>query len=272
MFAAARQRLSSLVRKREIERIVYFHTDHFEPWRKFCGRNAVSQENIEDLERFAAAISGIEYARRLTLFYKPNLNFALRGGSDLIFATPDDKIGFVRRSPQVDAECRAALMPILEGTDCEFQLHVHHENYTSNATVTASRSGIGAYLSSIEGAAHDSSRFELAIRENLAMLSREVGRQVDRWLFVHGNWALNASDDAECRIVDEIEILYRLGCRGDFTFPAGRPHVNPCHERPYLCRPVSTPKGYDTVEAEPEPLAGAGEARGRDRFFFGHPE
>ncbi len=262
-----KMRLTERVRRRGITRVVYFHTDHFEPCRQFDGRPIFGDANIADTERFAETMARIEFGRRLTLFYKPQLNFGVRTGSDMMFASPADKLGFVRRTDADMALARAMMRPILDKTDAEIQLHVHHENYTSNATVTTYDTPVGHYLCTAEGASRDSARFEFAVRLNLALLAAETGLTFDRWFFVHGHWALNASDDKDCRIVDEIEILYRNGCRGDFTFPAGRAHVDSRHELPYLCRPVSAPKGYDTLEAEPEPAAGAGVARGEERFL-----
>ena len=262
-----RPRLADCMRRRGVKRLVYFHTDHFEPWRTFDGRKVFGPENARDLEMFATAMSKLEFGRKLTLFVKPHLNFALRRGLDTVHATPDDQIGFLRRSPAEDAAARAALRPILEETQCEFQLHVHHENYTSNATNTKAQTDIGRYLATPEGAALDSERFAFAVQLGLNILATETGRTFDRWFFIHGHWALNASDDADCRIVDEIEILHRLGCRGDFTCPAGRQHVDPRHAVPYLCVPANVPKGYDTREARPTPLAGAGADLAEQRFL-----
>jgi hypothetical protein len=264
----ARQRLAERVRKRGIARVVYFHTDHFEPCRNFDGRPIFGDANIADVERFSRATEKIEFARRLTLFYKPQLNFEIRDGADMLYASSDDKLGFVARTPQDMAIAKAMMRPLVEGAGHEIQLHVHHENYTANATVTASGTPIGKYLCTAEGHARDSARFDFAVRLNLDLLTQEAGKAFDRWFFVHGHWALNASDDKDCRIVDEIEILYRNGCRGDFTFPAGRAHVDSRHHLPYLCKPVNVPKGYDTPAAEPEPAAGAGVARGEEKFLI----
>jgi hypothetical protein len=266
--APARKRLAAKIADRGIKTIVYFHTDHFEPWRTYDGRAVFGPENQRDLEDFATTLSGIEFARRLTLFYKPHLNFARRTGADMMHAAPGDEIGFMRRTPKEEEAASRFLQPLLTGTGCQFQLHVHHENYTANATITSAGTDIGDYLATAHGCALDDARFEFAVRTNLDIIARETGRRLDRWFFVHGHWALNASDDADCRIVNEIEILHRLGCRGDFTFPAGRAHVDSRHDRPYLCKPVAKPKGYDTAEAEPEPAAGAGSARGDERFLI----
>ncbi len=265
--SAVSQRLADRMRARDIARVVYFHTDHFEPCRNFDGRPILGAANVTDVTRFAREIAQIEFARKLTLFHKPQLNFALRRGEEMMFAHPDDKLGFVRRTPAEDGFARDMLQPLAELTGCQFQLHVHHENYTSNATNTAAKTDVGAYLATPLGAKFDSARFEFALKLNLELLENDTGWRFDRWFFIHGHWALNASDDADCRIVDEIEILHRNGCLGDFTCPAGRTHVDPRHERPFLCRPVNVPKGYDTKEAEPEPAGGAGRQRGDEKFL-----
>ena len=47
---------------------------------------------------------------------------------------------------------------------------------------------------------------------------------IDRWAFVHGNWALDNSrlenDNNYCGVNSEISILQELGCYADFTFPS----------------------------------------------------
>jgi hypothetical protein len=59
------------------------------------------------------------------------------------------------------------------------------------------------------------------------------------------------------------------GCRGDFTFPAGRAHTNPRQVAPFLCLPVHAPKGYDLPQADPIPaLRGAARAALERRFFI----
>ena len=257
-------RLGEALARRGIRRIVYFHTDHFEPWRTFDGRAAVGPENADDLARFADAMQRIDFARRLTLFCKPHLNYGMRDGEDAIRA-PGDQLGFYRRG---EAEARSAkeAMGHLAATGHEFQLHVHHEGYTFNSTLA--NPDIKAYLHTQEGRAFDDARLTLGIRLGLDLLRAETGRPFDRWFFVHGHWALNASDANDCQVTREIEILLQEGCLGDFTFPAGRPHVNPRHQMPYLVRPNNAPKGYDLPEAEPEPAFGAGSAAAKKFFIW----
>ena len=258
------RRLGEAIEQRGIRRIVYFHTDHFEPWRTFDGRDAVGPENGDDLARFADAMQRIDFARRLTLFCKPHLNYGMRDGADAI-RVPGDKLGFYSRTAAQEADAKKALGYIVSSTQHEFQLHVHHEGYTFNTTL--SEPGIKAYLNTPEGRDFDDARLTLGIRLGLDILRRETGRALDRWFFVHGHWALNASDAHDCHVTREIEILLQEGCCGDFTFPAGRSHVDPRHEVPYLVRPNNVAKGYDFPEAEPEPAFGATEAA-RRKFFI----
>jgi hypothetical protein len=50
-----------------------------------------------------------------------------------------------------------------------------------------------------------------------------------KWAFIHGNWCLaNARRDGRwCGVDDEIELLYELGCYGDFTFPSAPDQCQP---------------------------------------------
>src|SRR5262249_31049074 len=100
-------------------------------------------------------------------------------------------------------------------------------------------------------------------------IAKETGRSFDRWGFIHGLWALNASDPSACMVEDEIQLLMRHGCFGDFTFPAGRGHCNPtvC-DRPYTCLPLRGVKTYDLPEADPQPLVEGGRQLTSDRFFL----
>ena len=62
------------LRAREIGRLYYFHTDHFEPWQSLGGLSPLCAETVARVETFAETTARIDYARRLTLFYKPYLN------------------------------------------------------------------------------------------------------------------------------------------------------------------------------------------------------
>ena len=151
----------------------------------------------------------------------------------------------------------------------DIQTHIHHEYYT--ATTAHTDPEAVAWFAGPLGHALDRQRLELAIRLNRGIVARETGRSATRWFFVHGHWALNGSDDTSCTITEEIDILLRSGCCGDFTFPAGRPHVNPRIRVPYLCRPFDAPKGYDRPEAMPEVAVGNATAAANKFFIWASP-
>ena len=222
-YTPARQRLADALKARDIARIVYFHTDHFEPWRSYAGQPSIGARNAGEIALFAEAMQRIDFARRLTLFYKTSYNFGLRDGHDVI-RNAGDRLGFMRRSGEETEVANAAIGYLARETGHEIQLHVHHENFTWNTSQGDPE--IKAWLATPEGRARDDDRFELALKIYLASLEEETGLAFPRWFFVHGHWALNASDTKDCNITREIEILQRNGCLGDFTFPAGRPHVD----------------------------------------------
>ncbi len=249
-----------------VRSLVYFHTDHFEPWRNIGDKvPAVGHEIVDSIDDFVRACERIDFARRLTLFYKPHLNYALSKDRELTRAHPDDLVGFLSRTEPEERFGRAAMQNIASRLQHEFQLHVHHEYYTAT-TIHADPIAIEWFAGPL-GRKLDASRLELALRLNREIIIREVGRFPDEWFFVHGQWGLNGSDAESCTIDTEIDVLLRNGCRGDFTFPAARAVVNPRIQAPYFCRPVDAPKGYDRPEAEPEPAAGNSDAA-THKFFI----
>ena len=257
--------LAARLRSMDVEGLVYFHTDHFEPWRPVGEAPAVGPGIVDAIGDFCRVTERIDFARRLTLFYKPHLNYALRAGDDLIRADSRDLVGFLPQAEHEERFGREAMREVASSSAHDIQLHIHHEYYT--ATTAHSDPETIAWFAGPLGHALDGQRLELAIRLNRAIVARETGRSATRWFFVHGHWALNGSDDTSCTITDEIAILLRNGCLGDFTFPAGRQHVNPRIEVPYLCRPFDAPKGYDRAEAEPE-IAVGNAASAAGKFFI----
>lgn len=258
------KRLADRLREIDISTVVYFHTDHFEPWRSVRNQPAVGPEVVATIHDFCRATERIDFARRLTLFYKPHLNYALRRGEELFRADPEDLLGFLPRADHEEQAGREAMREVVTTTAHDIQLHIHHEYYT--ATTGHTDPAAIEWFASPLGRSLDEGRLELAIRLNREIIARETGRATTRWFFVHGHWSLNASDETSCTIVNEIDILRRNGCCGDFTFPAGRQHTNPRIEMPYLCRPYGRPKGYDHIEAEPEVACGNAPAA-REKFF-----
>lgn len=264
-YAPLVQQLADRLRGMEISSLAYFHADHFEPWRPIGSGPAVGPAVVEAIHDFCRSTERIDFARRLTLFYKPHLNYALQRGEGLVRAHPDDLVGFVPRSDQEERFGREAMREVVGTTAHDIQLHIHHEYYT--ATTAHTDPAAVEWFASPLGRSLDEGRLELAIRLNREIIERETGRASARWFFVHGHWSLNGSDETSCTIVNEIEILLRNGCRGDFTFPAGRQHTNPRIAVPYLCSPHGKPKGYDFAGAEPE-IACGNAAAARDKFFI----
>lgn len=225
----------------------------------------MAPEVVESIHDFCRATERLDFARRLTLFYKPHLNYALRYDESLVRVDPSDLVGFLPRTEHEEHCGREAMREIATTTAHDIQLHIHHEYYT--ATTSHTDPAAIAWFSSPLGRSLDERRLELAIKLNREILARETGRAATRWFFVHGHWALNGSDETSCTIANEIDLLLRNGCRGDFTFPAGRQHTNPRIKVPYLCSPYAQAKGYDKPEAAPE-IACGNAAAAAQKFFI----
>lgn len=248
------------LRAREIREVVYFHCDHFEPW-DFSQRS--SERAAEEVVELVDALQRVDFGRRLTLFYSNPWNTRLSPAGGLLRVCPDDRIGFVRRTSSEETSFGAPLRYLRANSEHEIQVHIHHENFTRTWGM---RDGARAEYLRGEAGGRDGLRFEFAIGQWLDSARREFGYEPERWFFVHGLWALNGSDPEGCTIYDEIGRLMRWGCRGDFTFPAGRPHCDPRFEAPYFCAPAVGPKSYDSPAAEPE-FAWGNEAAATHKFF-----
>jgi hypothetical protein len=264
-FAPLVNRLAERLRRQEVSRLAYFHTDHFEPWRALGKAVAIGPESVQAVHDFCRATQGVDFARRLTLFYKPYVGYALRRGDGLLRAAPEDLVGFRPRTEHQEDFGRQAMREVATSTEHDIQLHIHHERFT--ATTRHVDPAAIAWFASPQGRGLDAARLELAIRLSREAIARETGRTAERWFFVHGQWALNASDHRSCRITNEIEVLLRNGCAGEFTFPADYAHVNPRLKAPYFCRPVDAPKGYDRPDAKPE-IACGNHVAARTKFFI----
>ena len=255
---------ASILKARNIRRLVYFHSDHYEPWRFVPGRKAAYELALGDVERYVEMSAARELGRRATLFYKANVNYVIDPSRDLHRGHPADPVGLALPEGRMD-RLSQQILGALTGDEREIQVHIHHENITWNDRIRDE--AMRAHLADPAHRVYDDLRFERLVQLNLDLLHRQAGLDPTRWFFVHGHWALNASDPHECTIVREIEILRRQGCLGDFTQPAGRPHTDSRAEQPYLVRPVPLAKGYDRPEAEPVPAAGAGVVPA-DRFLI----
>jgi SAM-dependent methyltransferase len=256
--------IGDVLKRRGVRAVVYFHTDHFEPWRLVPDRAGGMERCVDDVESYLAKTLHLDFARKASLFYKANVNYLTSASRELHRADPDDHLGFVPRSPRDLTIGRGIVAPIV-ASNHDLQVHIHHEYFTYNDSARDPETF--AYLQTPRGRSFDDARLELCIRLGLDTLREDGGVELARWFFIHGHWALNASDPHECTVVREIEILRRNGCLGDFTQPAGRTHVDSRIEVPYLVDPVALPKGYDSPEANPIPAAGAGGAASA-RFFI----
>ena len=262
-FKKLKSELKDLYAIRNVNRVVYFHCDHWEPWRSQPGQSIYCQQNVDGVGMYVDACNKIDFARRQTLFYKPNVSHGVLAkgivepaGSQKVHA--DDRIFFADKTAAQTEFAKAALHHVVAGSDHELQIHIHHENFTFNHSHKAPISQ--EYFGTADSRLHEDERFSLAVKLWLQTLRDESGLPIDKWFFVHGLWALNGSDANVCHLVREIEIMMRHGCLGDFTFPAGRVHVNPRLEVPYFAKPVAKPKGYDLQECEPEFAYGNGAA------------
>jgi precorrin-6B methylase 2 len=265
-FDALKAELKDIYRKRNVNRVVYFHCDHWEPWKQTPGQSVINERNAEDVAAFVDSVRKIDFARKLTLFYKPNIQHSIDDtGRPGYRVHPDDGIVFAEKTDEQFEICRRAIRYVSDGSRHELQVHIHHENFTYNHAHSSERAK--AYFSTPESRVHEEARLDLAIKLWLKEIEREAGISLDRWFFVHGHWGLNASDPKVCHITREIEILMSNGCLGDFTVPSGRPNVNPRIEVPYFCRPFDAPKGYDSAEAEPE-LAYGNKSAALEKFFI----
>lgn len=261
----SKEGIGDVLKRRGVRAVAYFHTDHFEPWRLVPDRDGGMERCVDDVEAYVTKSARLDFARKASLFYKANVNYLASGDRELRRAHPDDLLGFVPRSPR-DLTIGGAILAPIAASDHDLQVHIHHEYFTFNDSARDPETF--AYLQTPRGRSFDNARLELCIRLGLDTLREDAGIELPRWFFIHGHWALNASDPHECTIVREIEILRRNGCVGDFTQPAGRTHVDSRIEVPYLVEPVALAKGYDSAEARPVQAAGAGEAAANLFFIW----
>lgn len=253
--------LVDILKSRNVTSIGYFHTDHFEPWSKGTGPQYRAR-----VERFQQQSRQSRFGRRMSLFY---LNFvpAMLVEPGDVRALSGDRIGF---GAMADADWTAVcslMRPMEAEFGHEMHVHIHHERWVRN-TGNYEKS-TADWLNAHSTSAMDSRRLDRFVGIALNGMSAEIGRPVNDWAFVHGNWALNGSDTSICMIEDEIDILMRHGCWGDFTFPAGRGHCDPTMLlEPYSCLPAHGLKVYDRPESDPRPIERGMPVHGDGRFLI----
>ncbi len=249
-----------ILASRGAKKFVHFHTDHWEPftgnWLKWGDE---SEENSNSILRFMEETAENPFFDRMTLFYNHPLRTVtnlspIDGSGELIQFEPQRPKGWERYV--------YAIRKCAQETNHEFQVHIHHEGVTSGDFFKFS------HLEWPKGNTTpdlDSSRLDAMICMSLEELRRITGQDFLNWHFIHGLWALNASDCAVCNVSDEIEILMKHGCVGDFSMPAGRRIVDSKIKFPHTVLPTNRPKGYDLPEAEPRKI---GEKQGSAKRFL----
>lgn len=256
--------LADLLKGRGCTAVGYFHTDHFEPW-----STSIDEPSARAVERMATLARSSSYARRLSLFYSVFVPYRLKQNEMADLVDPQvegDGIVFGLRTAQQEDLAREAIRPLVAADGHEFHLHVHHEYWTRNHSHFDTP--VSRWVNASSTAELDSARLELYVRLCKEAIARELGRPFDRWAFIHGNWALNASDPLICHIDDELALLMRQGGFGDFSFPAGRSYCDPRLKAPFSCLPLPVPRAYDDPRAEPRPVGRGAEAMRPERFFI----
>ncbi|MGE5269221.1 MAG: hypothetical protein ACM3JG_06055 [Thiohalocapsa sp.] len=256
--------LADLLRARDCDSLWYFHTDHFEPW----------SFNIDDasaraVDRMAVMARSSRFAQKLSLFYAVFVPYWLEvepgpvAGGERV---DGDGVAFGGRLAAQEALAAETIRPLVTDDGHEIHLHVHHEFFTRNGS--AFDNPVSQWVNACSTAEADLQRLELYVRLCVEAIARETGRPFERWAFVHGNWALNASDPDICHVDDEMAMLMRQGGFGDFSFPAGRSHCDARLQAPFTCLPMALPRAYDDPAADPRALGSCRGALREDRFFI----
>jgi len=245
--------LKSILSRRGIKSIYYFHTDHWEPW----STEDKTHFDIEHVERFIQHHERFNHSKKLTLNYKvgfpkyKELNSKTMMHERMRFVE-GDYLGFLVPQEGENEDSRIEMIrQVEEKTNHELQIHIHHERITSGDYFTYSPE---IRESEDDLFKKDELRLDFFIKMLLSQFEKETGRKPENWTFVHGLWALNASDTKVCNNINEIEILMKNGCIADFSMPSGRWIVDSDTRTPFTCLPVSAPKGYDFAEADKTPL------------------
>ena len=263
--------LSGLISQRGIKEIFHFHTDHWEPW---TGEDH-TMANVGHIEEFIKHHERFDHSRKMTLNYK--IGFPKYTALDenalsrsRIRFVEGDYIGFLVPDEGENEDSRMKIIRTLEeDTGHELQIHIHHERITSGDYCIYSSP---TEIPSEKIAEMDEMRLDFFVKLLLEQFEKETGRKAEHWTFVHGLWALNASDTKVCNVYNEIELLMNNGCIADFSMPSGRWIVDSDIREPFTCLPVSTPKGYDFVESERTRIKETPKPSNRRRFLIWNQE
>lgn len=256
--------LVDLLKSRGATAVSYFHTDHFEPW-----STSIDDASARAVERMAELARRSPYAQRLSLFYSVFIPYRPAsegppGPDDSLVA--GDGVVFCSRSTRQEELAREVIRPLVSTDSHEMHLHVHHEYWTRNSSHFDSATS--RWVNACSTPQADDARLDLHFSLARQAIAREIGAPFERWAFIHGNWALNASDPQICQVSGEMAMIMRHGGFGDFSFPAGRSYCDPALKRPFTCLPLDLPRAYDDRRAEPRPVDKATAAMAPERFFI----
>lgn len=228
--------LADTCARRGIERLVHCHADHFEPEAVAKSIGAAADLALW-LERCRPAVP--------TLFVKPPLGFHLDATSDL---------GMSVRAGST-AAIEAGYLRTLVAGGVGIGVHIHHEAWTVNALtkLTPGQRVLHDVVLAQNSPTLDSARMRAMTQATLDWLRSVTGMPLAEWHFVHGCWAFGASDPEICQLEDELPLLYSLGCRADFSFPAGRRSCDPAWDRPMWVAPARGARAYEAGEPRSQP-------------------
>jgi len=247
-----------IIKLRNIKEIYYFNVDHFEPC-DLVGNIIATEEQVGELVK---RYSVLQHAKRNSIFIRPYFEVVFDGPiSELIYRVGDDKIGFKRT---VATEHIVKLSEFIsKNSDFNIQMHIHHENFTFR--MNSIKNDINQYLVFDSTRYMDYKRLQLYIKLSRNLLGKAITH--DQWFFVHGKWALNSSDDRVCNVNNESAILLKLGCRGDFSFPAGRQQCDPGLKGPFTFTPVNVERCYDYIGSGAKLISNGSNIVTKDRLF-----
>lgn len=212
--------LHDLTKKKlaEVDRIIYMHVDHFEPQHKDPSIMA---------DRLDMVLQGLNKSLHPSLFLYPALGMKWVDGKPVVKHDT--------RSMTIMNYARK-----LYAAGCDIHYHIHHEWWTRSEVTRPE------WVEVLDrGLATGSELLEYFIQRTTEIY-KIYNLPTTNWGFIHGRWALNASDDRVCDLKDEIKILMRNGCVADFTMPAGRAQCTPATNGIYAIKPTAEPKCYDT--------------------------
>jgi hypothetical protein len=224
--------------------VVHSHADHFEP-EEVAKRLGYAADVALWLERCKPAVP--------TLFVKPPLGFRLDKTAET----------GMRLRPGSTATIEANYLRTLVALGVGVGLHIHHEAWTYNTLekLTAGQRELHDLAMAQNDPRMDHARMRAMVEGELAWLREDVGVPLTTWHFVHGCWAFGASDIEICQLRDEVPLLYELGCRADFSFPAGRRYCDPPWDRPKWVVPASGTRAFS------RPLAGPSDEHSDGRML-----